>query len=155
MKARSHDPPLMPATHWRFLQSFREPVSPDRTEGGHVSLESERVPPYWEKGGGLCGGMASGGGSLGLIACLLLLQAKPCEPRAAASVRPTSGFPSGLSETPRENPSPPTPVRRTKVPHKRPTTRSPFTKFSLGNLVRVVCSKGTLCQGPELELMTP
>ncbi|GAB1294737.1 Serine protease 42 [Apodemus speciosus] len=76
--------------------------------------------------------MASGGGSLGLIACLLLLQ--PCEAWAAASALSTSGFPEGLSEAPRGNPPPPTRVRTTKVAHKRPTTRSPFTKFSVGRI---------------------
>lgn len=80
--------------------------------------------------GGLRGGMASGGGALGLIACLLLLQ--PCEAWAAASALSTSGFPEGLSEAPRANPPPPTRVRTTKAAHKRPTTtRSPFTRFSV------------------------
>lgn len=104
--------------------------------------------------------MASGGGSLGLVACLLLLQ--PCEAWAAASVLSTSGFPEGLSEAPRGNPPPPTRVRTTKVAHKRPTTtRSPFTKFSVGNLVRLVGGKGRTVarggrwQGPEWGLMTP
>ncbi|XP_028642955.1 serine protease 42 [Grammomys surdaster] len=71
--------------------------------------------------------MASGGGSLGLIACLLLLQPKPCEARAAASVHSTTSFSSGLTEAPRENPPLPTKVRTTK----RPTTRSLFAMFSL------------------------
>jgi hypothetical protein len=87
--------------------------------------------------GGLRDDMASGGGSLGLIVFLLLLQPKPCEAWAAASVLSTSGFPSGFSEAPRDNPPPPTRVRMSKA-----TTRSPFMNFSLGNLVRVVCGKG-------------
>ncbi|EDL08999.1 serine protease 42 precursor [Mus musculus] len=70
--------------------------------------------------------MASGGGSLGLIVFLLLLQPKPCEAWAAASVLSTSGFPSGFSEAPRDNPPPPTRVRMSKA-----TTRSPFMNFSL------------------------
>lgn len=111
-----------------------------------MSLGSERVPPYWEKGGGLRGGMASRGGSLGLIACLLLLQPKPCEARAAASVHSTTSFPSGLTEAPRENPPLPTKVRTTK----RPTTRSPFTMFSLGNLLRVVCGKMKTVSRPRV-----
>lgn len=129
----------MPLTHWRLLRPFGEPVSPGRTEeggGGWPREPGERVPPYWERGGGLRGGMASGGGSLGLIACLLLLQPKPREAWAAASVLSTSSFPSGLSEAPKENPPPPT-----RLAYKMPTTRSPYANFSLGNLVRVVCGK--------------
>ncbi|XP_052045713.1 serine protease 42-like [Apodemus sylvaticus] len=75
--------------------------------------------------------MASGGGSLGLIACLLLLQPRPCAAWAAASVLSTSGFLTGLSEGPQGTPPPPTRVRTTKAAHERPTTRSPFTKFSV------------------------
>lgn len=92
--------------------------------------------------------MASGGGSLGLITCLLLLQPKSCEAWAAASVLSTSSFPSGLSEAPRGNPPPPTRVHTSMVAYKMPTTRSPFANFSLGNLVRVVCGKGRAVTRP-------
>ncbi|NP_001100333.2 serine protease 42 precursor [Rattus norvegicus] len=75
--------------------------------------------------------MASGGGSLGFVACLLLLQPKPCEAWAAASILSTSGFPSGLSESPGENSPPPTPVHTSKVASQGSTTRFPFTNFSI------------------------
>lgn len=94
--------------------------------------------------------MASGGGSLGLIACFLLLQPRLCEARAAASVSSTSDFPSGLGVAPRENPPPLTRVLPTKVAYKMPTTRSPFTNLSLGNLVKVVCGKGTTVSRPRV-----
>lgn len=92
--------------------------------------------------------MASRGSSLGLIACFLLLQPKLCEARAAASVSSTSDFPSGLTEAPREKPPPLTRVLTTKVAYNMPTTRSPFTNLSLGNLVRVVCGKGRTVSRP-------
>lgn len=101
--------------------------------------------------GGLRGGMASGGGSLGLIACLLLLQPKPCEAWAAASVGSTSGFPSGLSEAPTTgNPQPPTQVHTSKVTYERSTTRSPFANLSIGNLERVIRGKGRTVSRPRV-----
>lgn len=99
--------------------------------------------------------MASGRGSLGLVACLLLLQSKLCEPWAAASVLSTSGSPSGHSEAPRDNPPPP-PTQEsmsTVTPQGKP---SPFLSITLGNLATGVCGKGRImCQGPEWELGTP
>lgn len=142
-----HDSPLMRPTHWRLLQPFGEPVSPDRIEGGHVNLENgcHLTGRGW---GDLRGGMASGGGSLGFVACLLLLQPKPCEAWAAAAILSTSGFPSGLSESPGENSPPPTPVHTSKVASQGSTTRFPFTNFSIGNLVRVVGGKGRTVSRP-------
>lgn len=73
--------------------------------------------------------MASGGGSLGLIACLLLFQSEFWEAWAAAAVFSTSDFSSGHSETPRVDPLQ---VQVTRMAHQ--DRSSPFKPFSLGNL---------------------
>ncbi|XP_006975599.1 serine protease 42 [Peromyscus maniculatus bairdii] len=74
--------------------------------------------------------MASGGGSLGLITCLLLLQSELCEAWEAATVSSTSDFSAGHSETPRVNPLPPTQVLVTKAARQGQT--SAFKPFALG-----------------------
>ncbi|KAK7816900.1 hypothetical protein U0070_021697 [Myodes glareolus] len=74
--------------------------------------------------------MASGGGSLGLIACLLLFQSELWEAWAATTAFSTSDFSSGHSETPRVDPLPPTQVQVTKMAHQDQT--SPFQPFSFG-----------------------
>ncbi|CAH6777625.1 serine protease 42 [Phodopus roborovskii] len=73
--------------------------------------------------------MASGRGSQGLIACLLLLQSELCEVWAAA-VFSTSDFFSSHSETPRVNPPPPTQTQATMM--ARQGQSSPFKPFTLG-----------------------
>ncbi|XP_050996689.1 serine protease 42-like [Acomys russatus] len=84
--------------------------------------------------------MASGGGFLGLLACLLLFQSKLCEARPDASQLSTSGFPSGHSDGPRENPSPSPWVRMPNVTYQEPTKPSRFV-FTL------------VCGQPFLKIM--
>ncbi|KAM7336912.1 hypothetical protein ACRRTK_003031 [Alexandromys fortis] len=74
--------------------------------------------------------MASGGGSLGLIACLLLFQSELWEAWAAAAVYSTSDFFSGPSETPRVDPLSPMQVQVTRMAHQ--DRSSPFKPFSFG-----------------------
>ncbi|XP_005348058.1 serine protease 42 [Microtus ochrogaster] len=74
--------------------------------------------------------MASGGGSLGLIACLLLFQSELWEAWAAAAVFSTSDFSSGHSETSMVDPLPPRQVQVTRMAHQ--DRSSPFKPFSFG-----------------------
>lgn len=123
----SRDPPWTPLMRWHLPS--RSPFL--RQNPGRPREPGERVP-LRERGGGLRGGMASGGGSLGLITCLLLLQSELCEAWEAATVSSTSDFSAGHSETPRVNPLPPTQVLVTKAARQGQT--SAFKPFALGNL---------------------
>ncbi|XP_005075143.1 serine protease 42 [Mesocricetus auratus] len=74
--------------------------------------------------------MASRGGSLGLMACLLLLQSELCGVCLAAAVFSTSGFSSSHSETPGVDPPPPTQALVTETAHQAQS--STFKPFTLG-----------------------
>ncbi|XP_003506706.1 serine protease 42 [Cricetulus griseus] len=74
--------------------------------------------------------MASRGGSLGLIARLLLLQSELCQVWVAAAVFSTSDFASSHSETTRVNPLLSTQAQGTQMTSQGQT--SPFKPFTLG-----------------------
>ncbi|KAL1782555.1 serine protease 42 [Sigmodon hispidus] len=86
---------------------------------------------YRVKDGGLRGSMASGGGSLGLIACLLLLLGSElCEAQEPATVVSASDFSPGHSEAPSVSPLAPTQMRVTQGLHQGHSF--PFKPFALG-----------------------
>lgn len=140
---------MTPLTHWRLPS--RSPFlrfSDRTTEPRAVTRAWGAGATYRERGGGLLGGMASGGGSLGLIACLLLFQSELWEAWAAAAVYSTSDFFSGPSETPRVDPLSPMQVQVTRMAHQ--DRSSPFKPFSFGNLRRGVFGKERAVSRPRV-----